>query len=131
MNLAREQARGRGDAFKLRLLETLDWLSLEEAAAQSDCPVAELYERAEAGDLIAVEHNHRVLVPAIQLSDGRLLPHLCETLHAMALESPWLRVSWLISTNERLGGASPLESLNHDPDAVLSAARGVGIQGGG
>ena len=44
--------------------------------------------------------------------------------------SPWLRVSWLIAPNERLGGTSPLESLEHVPETVLLVAKGVGAQGG-
>ena len=130
MSSAREKARQRGDAFKARLIESTDWLSPEQAAEQLDCSVDELREQIKAGDLIAVDHDERVLIPAFQVSGGKLLPHLRETLHAMSIESPWLRLSWLIAPNERLAGKSPLESLEHSPEAVLTAARGVGVQGG-
>ena len=130
MSSAREEARQRGDAFKAQLLESVNWLSPEQAAEPLDCSVAELQELIKAGDLIAVEHDERVLIPAFQLSGGKLLPHLGETLHAMSTESPWLRLSWLITPNERLRGRPPLEALKHNPEAVLLAARGVGVQGG-
>jgi len=130
MSSAREKARQRGDAFKARLIESTDWLSPEQAAEQLDCSVDELREQIKAGDLIAVDHDERVLIPAFQVSGGKLLPHLRETLHAMSIESPWLRLSWLIAPNERLCGESPLESLERAPEAVLLVAKGVGVQGG-
>lgn len=130
MSTAREEARARGEAFKSQLIEKLDWLSPEDAAAQLDWSAAELQEQIQAGNLIAIEHDQRVLIPAIQISGGQPLPHLSETLNAMALRSPWLRLGWLISANNRLGGKSPLESLDKNPEAVLWVARGVGIQGG-
>lgn len=130
MSSEREEARQRGDAFQARLIESLDWLSSEQAAEQLDCSVAELRELIDAGDLIAVDHDQRVLIPAFQIAGGKRLPHLREILHAMSLESPWLRLSWLIEPHERLAGKSPLASLELSPEAVLSAARGVGVQGG-
>ncbi len=131
MSSERKAARQRGDAFKARLIESLDWLTSEQTAAQLGCSMAELEEMIKAEDLIAVNQDERVLIPACQISGGKLLSHLRETLHAMSTESPWLRLSWLIAANERLRGRSPLESLEHNPDAVLWAARGVGVQGGG
>ena len=130
MSSERKEARQRGDVFKVRLIESLDWLSTEQTAEQLGCSMAELDEMIKAGDLIAVDHEERVLIPACQISGGRLLPHLCETLHAMSIESPWLRMSWLITPNERLRGQSPLASLKDNPEGVLWAASGVGIQGG-
>lgn len=131
MSSAREEARQRGCEFKAQLLESLDWLTPEQAANHLGCPVAELNEKINAGDLIAVEHDDRVLVPACQFAQGgQLLPYLRDALKAMSLESPWIRLSWLIFPCERLGGASPLEALTRDPEAVIWAARGVGVQGG-
>ncbi len=131
MSSEREAARQLGDAFKARLIESFDWLSSEQTAEQLDCSMAELDEMIKAGDLIAVDHDQRVLIPACQMPGGKLLSHLRDTLHTMSIESPWLRLSWLVAPNERLRGKSPLESLEQNPKAVLSAARGVGIQGGG
>lgn len=130
MSSARDEARQRGQAFKLRLLENVDWISLKEAADELGCSEPELREWIEAGDLLAVDRDGKVIVPAFQVSGGRLLPHLSQTLRTMSLDSPWLKLAWLIAPHERLGGASPLESLQHAPEAVLTAAKGVGIQGG-
>ncbi|MDZ7790300.1 MAG: hypothetical protein U5L08_07385 [Xanthomonadales bacterium] len=130
MNSVREAARQRGQSFKDQLIERLDWLSLEDAAAELNCALIELKAQIESGDVIAVEYHQRVLVPAMQLSGGKSVPHLSEVLRAMEIESPWLRLSWLINPNERLAGETPMALLERDPEAVLSAARGVGVQGG-
>lgn len=130
MTSARDEARHCGNAFKCRLIDRLVWLSLGDAAAEMGCSESEVREQINAGALIAVDYEQRLLIPAFQISGGKLLPHLRATLHVMALESPWLRLSWLIEPTERLDGASPLALLERDPEAVLSAARGIGVQGG-
>ena len=91
---------------------------------------AQVEQYLETGDLIGVESEGRILIPTLLMPDGRILPGLGKVVRAMELESPWLRLMWLITPNDRLRGRSPLEAVESDPDEVLWAARGVGVQGG-
>ena len=60
-----------------------------------------------------------------------MLLHLRDVLHAVSNGSAWLGLGWLVTPNERLAGKSPIESIEHDSEAALSAYKVVGVQAGG
>lgn len=130
MTEARQVARARGDALKSRLLAELSWVDLPAVSDMLGCTTAQVEEYLEIADLIGVESEGRTLIPTLLLPDGRILPGLGAVVRAMDLESPWLQLMWLITPIDRLRGRSPLDALESDPDDVIWAARGVGIQGG-
>lgn len=130
MSEARQEARARGDALRTRLLAELSWVDLAAAADMLDCTTAHVEQYLESGDLIGIQSEGRTLIPTLLMPDRRIIPRLGAVVQAMELESPWLRLMWLITPNDRLRGRSPLEALESDPDEVVWAARGVGVQGG-
>ena len=130
MDEALHEARARGDELKARLLADLNWVDVPGAAEWLGCTVAKVEEYLQNGDLLGIEHDGRTLIPAVLMSDGEIVPRLGEVIRGMELESPWIRLMWLVVSCERLGGRRPIDALRTDPDDVIWAARGVGVQGG-
>lgn len=130
MSTEQQLARQRGESYKARLIEQLEWLSAEESARELGCSEKRLREQIAARHLVAIEYGERNLIPAILVRDGRLLPHLDSVLQSMSISSPWLQLSWLIAPNNRLDGRSPVEALDSVPEEVITVAEGVGVQGG-
>ena len=130
MSDVREAPRARGDAMKTRLLPEQSWVDLPGAADMVGCTRAQVEQCLENGGLISVESEGRILILTLLMPGGRILPGLGKVVQAMALESPWLRLMWLITLIDRLRGRSPLETLESGPDEVIWAAGGVGVQGG-
>lgn len=130
MSIERPQARLRGESFKKQVIEQLDWLSVEGAASSLGCTEKRLCKHIAAGNLIAIEFDERTLIPEILMPHGKLLPNLDAVIRSMSISSPWLQLSWMIAPNRRLDGKTPVEALNSVPDAVITLAKSVGVQGG-
>jgi hypothetical protein len=54
--------------------------------------------------------------------DGRPRPVLRRVASALPGRTGWALVAWLVSPQEALGGARPVDLLDTDPDAVVAAA---------
>jgi hypothetical protein len=130
MSAEHERARRRGEAFKSRLVDSLEWIDVETASAELGCTVADIQAHLDADRLIAVEYSNRKLIPRDLIRQGEIIPGLGDVLGAMLLESPWIRLSWLVTPNPRLRNRTPLDAMDTDLDEVIWAARGVGVQGG-
>ena len=130
MDEALQAARARGDDQKARMLAELSWVNVSGAAEMLGCTTGQVEAYLEDGDLLGVEHDGRTLIPAVLMSDGEIVPRLGEVIRGMELESPWIRLIWLVGSCERLGGRRPIDALSTDPEDVIWAARGVGVQGG-
>lgn len=132
---ARDEARERGRAFKAQLLERYPTWSVSEVAEHKGVKAPSLNKRVNRGTLIAVRVEGELRFPAFQFDNSSPkgeLPGLSDTLAVMQISSPWLRFSWLVGPNDRLRGDSPVDALKDGrKDAVVMAARGVGVQGGG
>lgn len=129
-SVERSKSQQRGEEFKARMIERLDWFDVEAAAAALACSTDRVKEYAAAGDLIAIVYEGRTLIPKALIPDGNIEPGLRGVVHAMGIESPWLQLNWLTSPNERLDERTPLASIRSDPDEVRWVAKGVGVQGG-
>jgi len=71
------------------------------------------------------------IYPIWQFADGRPLIGLESVLKALAIEGPWVQVSFLLSGNERLQGKRPIELLRKGKaKLVLEAACTFGKNGG-
>jgi hypothetical protein len=77
------------------------------------------------GRIFAVEHQGQTLFPAFQFGpDGRPRPVIAQVLEVLAEHlDPWQIALWFTSSQECLGGSRPVDRLDDDPSAVLSAAR--------
>lgn len=81
-------------------------------------------KRRRAHRLIAVSHGHDYAYPAAQFFEDGLVPGLDKALEAMPILDPWMRLEWLVTADDELGGMSPLEALKAGrvDDVVANAA---------
>jgi hypothetical protein len=63
----------------------------------------ELRQHAEAGDLLAVSFDGRLLVPAFQLRNSMTLLRTREILAEMSVRSPWRPLEWWLTPDDALG----------------------------
>lgn len=84
-------------------------------------------KKRRAHRLIAVSHGHEHVYPAAQFLDGMLVPGLARALDVMPVRDPWMRLEWLLTADEELGGMSPLDALKAGRvEEVIANARGYG-----
>ena len=60
--------------------------------------------------------------PAFQVGENGLLPGTREVLDAFAVEDPWMRVKFMLRSNQQLGGKRPLDLLRKGEIAELAKA---------
>ena len=89
--------------------------------------------RRKQGKLIGIRaRGRRYSYPSCQFTDqGNVLPGLEKVLSTFEDKDPWMQLSFLVSPNDWLDGASPLDLLRKGAvDEVLRAAYSSGKQGG-
>lgn len=89
-------------------------------------------KRVKDGTLLAVPGpNNRRRYPTIQFTPEGVVPGLKDVQEALPTRNPWAVLNFLVRADDRLDGRKPIEVLlNGDVDLVVSAARGMGEQGG-
>ncbi len=88
--------------------------------------------RVREGRLLAVPGpGNRARYPVAQfLEDGRPVPGLGDVIAALATQSPWVVLNFLVNPEPKLDGRKPIDLLKAgDLAPVLAVARGVGVQG--
>jgi hypothetical protein len=84
-------------------------------------------KRRKAGKLIAVSFGADFAYPACQFTADGILTGIDRALEAMAVSDAWMRLEWLLTEDEALGGLSPLEALKAGSvEAVIDLAAGQG-----
>jgi len=91
-------------------------------------------KRRRAGDLLAVPSGSGDWrYPWWQLKEGKVLPGFEKIMAALGGASPWLRMDFFLSPDERLDGRRPLDALRSggkgEIELVLQSARAEGEQG--
>jgi hypothetical protein len=88
-------------------------------------------KRRVRGTLLAIPSGSGdYLYPACQFTETGVIDHLDDVLKAMQVESPWTRLSFLLSPAPALGGRTVLEALTGgDVAKSLSLAAAFGEQG--
>lgn len=116
------------DTIKRDLLQRAGgYLEADLAAGWLGMTVEELRQHAEVGDLIAAEWDGRLLVPAFQLRNSMTLLRVREILAEMPIKSAWMRLEWLVTPDDALGGQTPLEAFQRGREAeVRELARSHG-----
>lgn len=91
-----------------------------------------LEKRVRDGSLLAVPGpSNRRRYPAMQFTHESVVPGLEAVQKALPTRNPWTILNFLVRPDKRLGGRKPIEVLRDgDVDLVVSAARGMGVQGG-
>jgi hypothetical protein len=122
-------ARARGAAMKSELLERAGGaLSAGEVAALMGVTPAAVHARRQRGTLLAVRQaNGEFLYPACQFGDEGALPGLGQVLGAFTVDSPWTRLSVLLSPTPSLSGTTPLDALQRgDVSGAVEAVASYG-----
>lgn len=84
-------------------------------------------KKRRAGKLIGILVGGDYRYPACQFTAEGIVRGLEDALSAMPIESPWMRLEWLVTPDAALGGRGPLQALGAgDRDDVIDLARGHG-----
>ncbi|WP_435100194.1 excisionase family DNA-binding protein [Arhodomonas sp. AD133] len=126
-----EKSRLRGVQFRKDLLERAGGtLSVDEAAKLLGVTPESVRKASRSGSLIAIRSGKRFLLPAVQFHEGQELKGLRRVLRALSVDSPWMRLNWLLSPEPRLDNRRPVDALlQGDIDEVREAATLYGEQG--
>jgi hypothetical protein len=122
MKIATADLKEAGGAFNLEQVQTI----LNGVSRQA------VEKRVKDGSLLAVPGpNNRRRYPTIQFTREGVVPGLRDVQEALPTRNSWAVLNFLVRPDDRLGGRKPIEVLrNGDVDLVVSAARGMGEQGG-
>ena len=88
-------------------------------------------KRRSSNQLLALAQGRRgYSYPGFQFEDGKTIGGLEDVLAQMKSLDPWMQMVFFTSPNERLGGKTPIESLQEGLVAeVTRTASGYGEQG--
>ena len=82
-------------------------------------------KKVDRRQLLALPKGGDRVFPAFQFQDGDVLPGFAEVLNALATDSPFVALSFLLSKNPDFGGRSACELLQAgEVDPVIAEARG-------
>jgi hypothetical protein len=126
----------RGARRRRELLEAEGgWLTAEEAAERLPSRAA-LDKRRARGTILALPLAGEYVYPVWQFDESTLdglLPRLREVLESFGVESPWMRLEFLLAHHEQLGGRRAVDALAEgdaaDREAVRRLAGTYGEQG--
>src|SRR5260370_17530275 len=88
-------------------------------------------KRRSSNQLLALTQGRRgYSYPSFQFDDGKTLKGLEEVLAELSALDPWMQMVFFTNPHERLGGKTPIESLQKGlVEEVKNAAKGYGEQG--
>jgi len=120
--IAADDLRAAGGAFDIEQVQTL----LNGVSRQA------IDKRVREGSLLAVPGpSNRRRYPAAQFTRAGLVPGLKDVQNALPTRDPWAVLNFFIRPDNRLGGHKPIDVLREGKiDLVVSAARGMAVQGG-
>lgn len=101
-----------GEVRKAELIKLAGGLYMPSyVAAILKTPEPLIEERRRAGELIAVETGEGYRFPACQFTPDGIVKGLSEVLAVMPIRHDWMRLEWLLVSDDALEGISPLEAL--------------------
>jgi hypothetical protein len=124
----RQRAAQRVAARRAALLATpvFTYRTLAEVRGQQESSARAWYLR-NRNRVLKIDHEARTYLPAFQFDDvGELRPGIAQVnriLKAADTMSEWSRWSWWQASTSYLSGASPLDVVDEDLEAVETAAR--------
>jgi DNA-binding Lrp family transcriptional regulator len=126
-----DRARLRGMARKNELLAQAGRLSVAQAALRLGVSQEAVRKRVRSGSLLGIPIGRGYAIPAIQFADRAVVSGLDQVLKAMPIDSPWMKLEWLLSPEPRLEDRAPIAVLAQtgERDTVIAAARRVGLHG--
>ena len=125
-------AKFRGLKRKQQMLEAAGGaLSSERVAEVLGISRQAVDKRRASNQLLALTQGKRgYSYPSFQFEDGKTIAGLEKVLGELRDLDPWMQMVFFTTSNERLGGKTPLEKLRKDlVSDVMAAASGYGEQG--
>jgi hypothetical protein len=105
-------------------------LSAPQLAAFLGITVAGLNKRRERNQVFWLEVGDGYVYPAFQIGETALAPGMREVLAAFTVDDPWMRVHFMLTGDQRLGGKRPLDLLRAGKvEPVVQAAAAYGEHG--
>lgn len=125
-------AKMRGLRRKMQMLQTAGGvLSSEQVAQVLGISRQAVDKRRSSNQLLALTQGRRgYSYPSFQFHEGMAINGLEEVLSQLKALDPWMQLVFFTSANERLGGKTPIESLQAGlMEEVKAVANGYGEQG--
>ena len=121
----------RGAGMKRSLLKAEGGvLSARQLAHHLGITPQGLGKKRERRQVFWLEVGGGYVYPAFQVGESGLMPGIREVLEALDVDDPWVRASFMLTGDARLGGRRPLDVLREgDIGSVVRAARGYGEHG--
>jgi len=113
-----------GDAVKRQLLDRAGGvLAAQEVADRLGIDGGVVHDWTMMGKVIAVPVRNGYFYPSCQFEGKATIPGLMDALEAMPIKAPWMRLEWLLTPDDALGGLSPLDALKAgERDKVVGLA---------
>lgn len=109
------------------VLNGTTWLTPQEVAslgAPGSDAAGKILEWLNGGRLFAIDHDGSQRFPRYAFNEtGEPRPALKEVLSVFEGYSSFRLAAWFESTSSQLCGARPRELIEHDPEAVIAAAK--------
>lgn len=125
-------AKMRGLKRKMQMVQIAGGvLSSEQVAQMLGISRQAVDKRRSSNQLLALTQGRRGYgYPSFQVQDGKTINGLEEVLTQLRALDPWMQMVFFTSANERLGGKTPIESLQEGLiKEVKAVASGYGEQG--
>jgi hypothetical protein len=119
-----------GERRKAELIELAGGLyTRQETSSLLNMSGPQIEERHKAGTIIAVRAGEDLGYPACQFGLDEMVPGLPDALAVMPIRADWMRLEWLLVSDDALGGLSPLEALRIGRfEDVIDVARAQGAE---
>jgi hypothetical protein len=100
-------------------------LSAEELADHLSISVPAISKRREKNQIFWIPRGEGYAYPAFQIGPDGLLPGIRDVANALAETNPWVRLNFMLTGDDVLGGARPLDALREGDvaGAVWAAER--------
>lgn len=121
----------RGSEMKRDMLKTEGGaLSAQQLAEHLGITPQGLGRKRERNQVFWLDVGGGYVYPAFQIGRNGLLPGVREVLDAFTLDDPWMRVNFMLTGDQRLGGRRPIDQLRKGKiDDVVTAAAAYGEHG--
>ena len=121
----------RGSEMKREMLKAEGGaLSARQLAEHLGITPQGLGRKRERNQVFWLDVGDGYVYPAFQIAKNGLLPGIREVLHAFTVDDPWMRVNFMLTGDQRLGGKRPIDLLRKGKiDDVVTAATACGEHG--
>ncbi|RNJ50335.1 hypothetical protein D1O30_12745 [Methylocystis hirsuta] len=121
----------RGSEMKREMLKAEGGaISAQQLAGHLGITAQGLGRKRERNQVFWLDVGDGYVYPAFQIGKNGLLPGIREVLDAFTVDDPWMRVNFMLTGDQRLGGKRPIDQLRKGKiEEVVTAAAAYGEHG--